>query len=187
MTDPGGLRIAPMHADDESVSPKTSLPYRIAVWVATGLGVGLATPAPGTVAGLWGLGLAAASALIEPLGAQLATIAVVAIAAAPVCGAAARALGTSHDPGAIVLDEIVALPIVFIGVPGMNWTVLLVGYALFRVCDILKPGLARAAEKLPGGWGIVADDCVAAVLACLLLHGVSWLDGRLGFDWLVTN
>ena len=176
-----------MHTYDEPVSVKTSLPYRIAVWVATGLGVGMATPAPGTVAGLWGLGLAAALALIEPLSAQLATIALVAIAAAPVCGAAACALGASHDPGAIALDEVVALPIVFIGVPEMNWTVLLLGFALFRVCDILKPGLARSAEKLPGGWGIVADDCVAAVLACILLHSVFWLDGRLGFDWLAGS
>ena len=176
-----------MHNDDEFVTIKTSLPHRIAVWVATGLGIGLATPAPGTVAGLWGLGLAAAVAMVEPLGAQLAVIAVVAIAAAPVCGAAARALGSSHDPGAIVLDEIVALPIIFVGVPAMNWTVLLVGYALFRICDILKPGLARSAEKLPGGWGIVADDCVAAVLGCILLHGAFWLDGRLRFDWLTGS
>jgi phosphatidylglycerophosphatase A len=133
------------------------------------------------------LGLAAAVALVEPLGAQLALVAIISVAAAPVCEAAARALGTSHDPGAIVLDEIVALPIVFIGVPAMNWFVLLAGYVLFRVCDILKPGLARSAEKLPGGWGIVADDSVAAVLACILLHGAIWLDGRLGFDWLATN
>jgi phosphatidylglycerophosphatase A len=172
---------------EEPVRLKTSLPHRIAVWVATGLGIGLATPAPGTVAGLWGLGLAAAVALVEPLGAELAAIAVVAVAAAPICGAAARALGTSHDPGAIVLDEVVALPIVFIGVPATNWPVLLVGYALFRVCDILKPGLARSAEKLPGGWGIVADDCVAAVLGCILLHGVFWVDWRLGFDWLAGS
>jgi phosphatidylglycerophosphatase A len=175
-----------MH-DEGSAPLKTTLPHRIAVWVATGLGIGLATPAPGTVAGLWGLGLAAAVALVEPLGAQLTIIAVVAVAAVPVCGAAARALGTNHDPGAIVLDEIVALPIVFIGIPAMSWTVLLIGYALFRVCDILKPGLARSAEKLPGGWGVVADDCLAAVLGCILLHGAIWLDGRLGFDWLVGS
>ena len=34
---------------------------------------------------------------------------------------------------------------------------------------------------------IVADDCVAAVMACLLLHGAIWLDGRMEFNWLVAS
>jgi hypothetical protein len=33
----------------------------------------------------------------------------------------------------------------------------------------------------------VADDCVAAVLACLLLHAVLWLDRATGLAWLVRQ
>src|SRR5690606_20346150 len=99
----------------------------------------------------------------------------------------AKGLGSTGDPGAIVLGEIVALPIVFLGVAGVGWGILLTGYVLFRICDIWKPGLASAAEKLPGGLGIVADDCVAAVMACLLLHGVLWLDRAAGWQWLTTS
>jgi phosphatidylglycerophosphatase A len=175
-----------MLADENSYEPENSMGSRLAVWLATGLGLGLVAPAPGTFAGLWGLGLAAAVSLLSPIGAQLGIILLVAIVAAAICGSAARALGPQHDPGAIVLDEIVALPIVFIGVPAMSWSVLLAGYLLFRLCDIWKPGLARSAEQLPGGLGIVADDCLAAVLACILLHGVMWLDRSTGLAWLTS-
>jgi phosphatidylglycerophosphatase A len=157
---------------------------RLAVWLATGIGIGLVTPAPGTVAGLWGLPVAAAVCEISQAELRYAVMAVLALLAVPVCHLAAAALGSNGDPGPIVLDEIVALPIVFVGVPGMSWPLLIAGYLLFRLCDVWKPGLASSAEKLPGGWGIVADDCVAAVMACLLLHGAIWLDGRVGVNWL---
>jgi len=176
-----------MQEQDAFYPSKGSLCDRAAVWLATGLGVGLVTPAPGTVAGLWGVGLAAAVALISPLSVQIIVILLLALVAVPICGRAARSLGASGDPGAIVLDEIVALPIVFVGVPAITWPIIIAGYLLFRICDIAKPGLARSAEKLPGGWGVVADDCVAAVLACLLLHGTIWLDAKAGLDWLAIR
>jgi len=177
-----------MHSNDDVLAPaRPSIAHRAAVWLATGLGLGLVTPAPGTVAGLWGVPLAAAMGSLGDLNAQLVVILLLVLVAAPICGAAARALGASGDPGAIVLDEIVALPIVFVGAPATSWPIIVTGYLLFRVCDILKPGLARSAENLPGGWGIVADDCVAAILACLLLHGVLWLDAGAGLNWLVAT
>jgi phosphatidylglycerophosphatase A len=175
-----------MGSHDDSVQVLPSGGSRAAVWLATGLGIGLVTPAPGTVAGLWGVPLAAAVATLPPWGPQIIVIGLLALVAVPVCQAAANAMGATHDPGAIVLDEIVALPIAFVGVQGVSWPILIAGYLLFRLCDICKPGLARSAEKLPGGWGIVADDCVAAVMACLLLHGTIWLDHWLELDWLAV-
>jgi phosphatidylglycerophosphatase A len=157
------------------------------VWLATGLGVGLVTPAPGTVAGAWGLLLVPAVARIPHLGAQAAAIAVLLMLAVAVCGAASRALGASDDPGAVVLDEIVVLPVVFFGVPTITWTCLIAGYLLFRLFDVWKPGLAREAEKLPDGWGIVADDVVAAVLAWVALRGVIGLDRWAGWNWLTAG
>jgi phosphatidylglycerophosphatase A len=159
---------------------------RLSVWLATGVGIGLVTPAPGTVAGLWGVALAAAVAAIPNQTVQWVLIAVLVVLAIPVCKIAADALLSSGDPGPIVLDEIVALPIVFIGIDGPSWPRLIAGYLLFRLCDILKPWPARPAEKLPGGVGIVADDCVAAVMACLLLHGALWLDQRFDVNWLTS-
>jgi len=49
----------------------------------------------------------------------------------------------------------------------LNWKYLLVGFILFRAFDIWKPFPVRRAESLPGGWGIMADDWVAALYAAL--------------------
>jgi len=49
----------------------------------------------------------------------------------------------------------------------LNWKYLLLGFILFRVFDIWKPFPARQAESLPGGWGIMADDWIAAIYAGL--------------------
>ena len=47
----------------------------------------------------------------------------------------------------------------------LHWKYLLLGFILFRMFDIWKPFPVRQAESLPGGWGIMADDWVAAVYA----------------------
>jgi phosphatidylglycerophosphatase A len=49
----------------------------------------------------------------------------------------------------------------------LSWKYLLLGLILFRVFDIWKPFPARRAESLPGGWGIMADDWVAAIYAAI--------------------
>ncbi len=49
----------------------------------------------------------------------------------------------------------------------LNWKYLLLGFILFRVFDIWKPFPARQAERLPGGWGIMADDWVAGIYASM--------------------
>ena len=58
----------------------------------------------------------------------------------------------------------------------LNWKYLLLGFILFRVFDIWKPFPARQAESLPGGWGIMADDWIAAIYAALGL----WIARYLG-------
>jgi phosphatidylglycerophosphatase A len=52
----------------------------------------------------------------------------------------------------------------------LNWKYLLLGFILFRVFDIWKPWPVRRLEKLPGGWGIMADDWMAGVYAAILLR-----------------
>jgi phosphatidylglycerophosphatase A len=49
----------------------------------------------------------------------------------------------------------------------LSWKYVLLGFILFRVFDIWKPFPVRQAESLPGGWGIMADDWVAAIYAAL--------------------
>jgi phosphatidylglycerophosphatase A len=52
----------------------------------------------------------------------------------------------------------------------LSWKFLILGFALFRVFDILKPWPIRRLEKLPGGWGIMADDWMAGIYAAILLR-----------------
>jgi phosphatidylglycerophosphatase A len=43
-----------------------------------------------------------------------------------------------------------------------------VSFALFRFFDIIKPWPIRRLERLPGGWGIMADDVGAGLAAAVL-------------------
>jgi phosphatidylglycerophosphatase A len=52
----------------------------------------------------------------------------------------------------------------------LNWRYLLLGFVLFRVFDIWKPYPINRLEKLPRGWGIMADDWMAGVYAAILLR-----------------
>ena len=158
---------------------------RSAMWLATGLGVGLVTPAPGTIGGLWGLPLAWIMGEFDPC-AQRVMIVLLILAAVAICTLAARALGGEKDPSAIVLDEIVALPIVYLGIETKTPVIWIVGFLLFRVFDISKPFPVRQSERLPAGWGVVADDCVAAGYAWASLHTLLRLDGALKFGWLAA-
>ena len=149
---------------------------KFSVWLATGLGVGLVSPAPGTIGGLWGLPLAWAVGLLSTVDAQVLAIVLIGLASVAICSAATQALGGSKDPQSIVLDEIAALPIVFLGVEPAGPAVWLAGWLLFRLFDITKLPPIRHFERLPDGWGIMADDWAAAVVACAALHGLLWLD-----------
>jgi phosphatidylglycerophosphatase A len=90
------------------------------------------------------------------------------------CGEAEFRLG-ERDPGKIVLDEFVAMPLCFLGwtrfagvVP--NWAVFLAGFAVFRFYDIIKPLGIKKLQDWPGGWGVTADDTAAALATCATLH-----------------
>ena len=95
---------------------------------------------------------------------------------------AGRRWGVADHP-AIVVDEVVGLwlamliPLTLIPLPieqHRGW-LLLGAFALFRVFDIAKPWPVSWLERsLPGGWGVVADDLMAGVMAglCLTLSAI---------------
>lgn len=73
------------------------------------------------------------------------------------------------DPGCVVIDEIVGIQIVLIMATGVSAAGLLVAFVLFRIFDIAKPYPIARTQALPGGWGIVIDDILAAIYARVLL------------------
>jgi phosphatidylglycerophosphatase A len=95
-----------------------------------------------------------------------------------ICGEAEFRLG-ERDPGKVVLDEFVAMPLCFIGWTqwtdvAPNWAIFLTGFALFRLFDILKPFGISKLQDLPGGWGVTIDDTAAALAACATMHAGYW-------------
>jgi phosphatidylglycerophosphatase A len=95
------------------------------------------------------------------------------------CGEAELRLG-KKDPGEVILDEVMAMPLCYLGWshllsgPLGRWEVLLAGFVIFRFFDILKPlGIAKL-QDLPGGWGVVIDDVAAALATCGVMHVALW-------------
>lgn len=136
--------------------------------IATIGGLGRIVPvAPGTVASL--LSVAVAWALASIHGPLPVTIAAVAATAVGVWAAEhyARERG-AHDPSECVIDEVAGQLVACAFVPR---TLLAYGLAflLFRLFDIVKPWPIGAAERLPGGIGIMTDDVLAGALAGILI------------------
>lgn len=94
------------------------------------------------------------------------------LAGAWAAGVAERHYGRS-DPGAVVIDEVMGMLVTLAFLP-VSWTGALVGFFAFRLTDIVKPWPARSLESLPGGWGVMADDAMAAVYAHLLVRAACW-------------
>ena len=85
------------------------------------------------------------------------------------CGATARALAV-HDHPAIVWDEIVGYLVTMTAAPA-GWVWVILGFAVFRLFDIVKPWPIRLADKrVPGGFGIMFDDVLAGLYALAVLQ-----------------
>jgi phosphatidylglycerophosphatase A len=157
----------------------------VILWLAQGCGIGRMPFAPGTFGSVLGLLWLSILVLTQNLWMFVGGIVAGALASAPICGKAEEIL-QQRDPGSIVLDEICAVPLCFVpwvasewlhkGVwppletffGAKTWYITAVIFVLFRVFDILKPWPVRQSQRLPGGWGVVMDDMLAALYVCAL-------------------
>ena len=73
------------------------------------------------------------------------------------------------DSYRVVLDDVSGMAITLLLVP-IKWQYILIGFLLFRFFDILKPLYIRKMEKLPGGWGVMADDVLSGIYARIILQ-----------------
>jgi phosphatidylglycerophosphatase A len=159
-------------------SDSNSLFSRLAVWPAIGFGLGLIPFAPGTFGTLLGLPLAWGIGRLPGPWWQLAATVAACLTAVVIGDLAIPRLGRGKDPGCVVLDEIVAMPITFFLIPIDNLWVAVAGFVLFRIFDIAKPPPVRQLERLPGGLGVMADDWAAGVYANLALRLAIWASLR---------
>jgi phosphatidylglycerophosphatase A len=70
------------------------------------------------------------------------------------------------DPGEIVIDEFVGYYVSILTI-APSPIALALAFFWFRVFDIIKPPPVRQLERLPNGWGIMADDVAAGIMALL--------------------
>jgi len=139
--------------------------------IATGFGVGYLPLAPGT----WGsLAAVLLVSLIYQISSPYPLVihVVVAVLLFPLAWVTAGRVSQEEedqDPRFVVIDEIFGQFLCLLWVPVFSFYWIL-GFALFRFFDIVKPFPARRSERLPGGLGIVMDDLVAGLYAGLILR-----------------
>ena len=148
---------------------------RGALLLATCGGIGYAPWAPGTAGSLVALGAGyAMTALIGVSPLWLVVAAALLFVPAARAAKVAEAHFSRTDPQVVVIDEVVgqwlALAAAAPDKP-LHWAL---GFALFRVFDVLKPYPIRRFEHYRGGWGVVADDAAAGLYAMMILAGLRW-------------
>lgn len=137
-------------------------------WIATGFGFGLSPVMPGTVGTLWGIPLAGVLSGFS-ISIQIVCCALFSLLAVPLCAKAEKLIGKGKDPGCIVADEYLTLPIVYLGLP-FSPGVVLAGFVFHRIFDITKPPPIKQLQNIKGGVGIVIDDFLAALIALACNH-----------------
>ena len=145
----------------------------IARWIATWFGCGLSPKAPGTVGSLGTVPLHYALCSAGPVAYIVATAALTLLGT----WAAQRYAESAgdKDPQAVVIDEVVGTLLAMGLAHSAGLPAEILGFVLFRVFDITKPGLIDRVQYLkPAGVGIMADDVLAGLLAgaCARLAGL---------------
>jgi phosphatidylglycerophosphatase A len=156
---------------------------KLALFLAQGLGIGRIRIIPGTFGSslgfLWFLLILAPGNF-----AIFATAILLSFFVSVLCSEIGEQVLRQKDPNSIVIDEIIAIPICFLGwmavAPNIDcplwfltegrWKITLAILFAFRVFDIWKPWPVRQSQRLPGGWGVTVDDVLAAIYVAV----ISW-------------
>ena len=147
---------------------------RLAIFVCTFGYIGYFPVAPGTIGSVAGLAVYALLRWLSlPATADVAVIAALFAAGVWSGTHAERFFGTT-DPGPGVIDEVVGMLITLLAVPA-TWPVVLTGFFVFRMLDVIKPFPAGRFEALHGGMGMMADDVMSALYGNLALRAAVWL------------
>jgi phosphatidylglycerophosphatase A len=169
-----------------TIRTRDQLLEEMKLWITQGFGVGRIPFAPGTAGSVVGLLWFALLLTGGSFWLLVFGILVGFVVSVWLCDAAERVLA-AKDPGSVVLDEIVAMPLCFVAwilfavrhtgsfpqmsyfVSSRTWFFTLAIFGAFRLFDVWKPWPARQSQSLPGGWGITVDDAIAAVYVNLVV------------------
>jgi len=141
---------------------------RFVTLIATWWGTGFSPLASGTVGTLAAIPLYLVLARL-PLPLYILTLVPFFFFSCWVAGAAEE-IFAENDSGKIVIDEVVGYLVTMTGAP-FSWRNIVLGFFLFRFFDIVKVPPANIIDRrLKNGWGVVLDDMVAGLYACIVLH-----------------
>ena len=153
-------------------------PFHPAYILATWFWVGRIPKAPGT----WGslAALPFAWVIADAFGPLALLIAAALLFPIGCWASAAYAHGIGRkDPGSAVIDEVVGQWMVLAVLP-LDPLAYAIGFALFRLFDIAKPGPVGWADRQGGATGVMLDDVIAGVLAALVLVALAFV---LPMEW----
>ena len=134
---------------------------RIAYFIATAGFVGRFPIAPGTAGSVAGLFVYVLIRFVDGPALEAAMLIVTLVVGIWSANIAERLLG-GKDPGPVVIDEVLGI-LITLAFLHVNVLGAFVGFLLFRVADVVKPYPAGRLENLPGGFGVMMDDLMAAL------------------------
>lgn len=79
-----------------------------------------------------------------------------------------------EDASVIVIDEMVGMWIALFLIK-KSLSLIIIGFLLYRLFDVIKPFPIRRSQRLPKGWGVMVDDLVAGIYTNLVLQVLSIL------------
>lgn len=144
---------------------------KLAIFIATTFGSGFSPFAPGTVGALVAVIFYYFLIPAEPV---TLSVIIIIITAIGIWAATETEKQYGHDAGAINIDEVVGMLITLLALDKTFFNIIL-GFALFRFFDIVKPWPVNRAQLLPQGWGVMLDDVAAGIYSLLILHGIHYL------------
>jgi phosphatidylglycerophosphatase A len=130
------------------------------VTIASLGGIGFVPCGPATVGTLAGASL---FFVLRPGLRQRAVLAAAATVAGLAC-VASLAVDDGPDPQYVVIDELAGVWVALIPV-GVSGPSCIIGSAIFRLLDKLKPGPIGVVDRRGGAWSVMGDDLVAGLIA----------------------
>ena len=161
---------------------------RFFVVIATCGGLGYSPILPGTAGALIGVALFLPIAMF--VASPILQSALIALALAVSCWVTvalakwAEEYFDEKDSGIFVTDEVAGFlftmllfwwPWLYHFEPSTAvWLAVAWGFPITRTIDIIKVPPAKQLEKLPAGWGVLADDLLGSVYAAIVLHVIAF-------------
>ena len=87
------------------------------------------------------------------------------------------------DPSEVVIDEFSG-QLIASSMAGTSIFFNVLAFVLFRIFDILKPGIIKKSEKLPGAYGVMLDDFIAGIFSAIIISFFSLL-GFVKYNWFL--